>query len=171
MLKALSQNLASSEVGQDQESWGLVTRFLFLLCAKSLQSCPAICDSMDCSPPGSLSMGFSRQEYWSGLPFPSPGTVPTQRSNPCLSCRLHWQVGSLPLAPPGKPFIYWSYTCLQRMTQSSQKDRVWRAWLSLPVGVNKSSEFKRFRREKSVEERSWVGAEAASHFALFFFQQ
>ena len=27
---------------------------------------------MDCSPPGSLSMAFSRQEYWSGLPFPSP---------------------------------------------------------------------------------------------------
>jgi len=32
---------------------------------------------MDCSLPGSsLSMGFSRQEYWSGLPFPSPGDLP-----------------------------------------------------------------------------------------------
>ena len=29
-----------------------------------------------------LSMGFSRQEYWSGLPFPSPGDLPTQESNP-----------------------------------------------------------------------------------------
>ena len=28
---------------------------------------------MDCRPPASLSMGFPRQEYWSGLPFPSPG--------------------------------------------------------------------------------------------------
>ena len=40
--------------------------------AKSLQSCPTLCDPMDCSPQAPLSMGFSRQEYWSGLPFPSP---------------------------------------------------------------------------------------------------
>ena len=31
---------------------------------------------MDCSPPGSLSMGFSRQEYWSGLPRPPLGYLP-----------------------------------------------------------------------------------------------
>ena len=41
--------------------------------AKSLQSCPTLCDPMgDSSPPGSPSLGFSRQEYWSRLPFPSP---------------------------------------------------------------------------------------------------
>ena len=34
--------------------------------AKSLQSCPTLCDPIDGSPPG------SRQEHWSGLPFPSP---------------------------------------------------------------------------------------------------
>ena len=39
--------------------------------AKSLQSCPTLCDSIDDSPPGSPSLGFSRQEHWSGLPFPS----------------------------------------------------------------------------------------------------
>ena len=39
--------------------------------AKSLQSCPTLCDPMDCSPPGSSVHGFSRQEHWSGLPFPS----------------------------------------------------------------------------------------------------
>ena len=32
------------------------------------------CDPMDCSLPGSLSIGFSMQEYWDGLPFPSPNT-------------------------------------------------------------------------------------------------
>ena len=41
------------------------------------QSCLTLCDSMDSSlhqaPP---SMGFSRQEYWSMLPFPSPGNLP-----------------------------------------------------------------------------------------------
>ena len=46
-----------------------------------------------------LSMGFSRQEYWSGLPFPSPGDLPNPGIKP----------GSLPLQvslttePPGKP--------------------------------------------------------------------
>ena len=36
----------------------------------------------------SLSMGFSRQEYWSGLPFPSPGDLPNPEMNPCLPhCR------------------------------------------------------------------------------------
>ena len=40
--------------------------------AKSLQSCPTPCDPIDGSPPGSPVLGFSRQEHWSGLPFPSP---------------------------------------------------------------------------------------------------
>ena len=40
--------------------------------AKSLQSCPTLCDPIDRSPPGSPSLRVSRQEQWSGLPFPSP---------------------------------------------------------------------------------------------------
>ena len=40
--------------------------------AKAFQSCPTLCDPIDSSPPGSPSLGFSRQEHWSGLPFPSP---------------------------------------------------------------------------------------------------
>ena len=40
--------------------------------AKLLQLCPTLCDPIDGSPPGSPVPGFSRQEYWSGLPFPSP---------------------------------------------------------------------------------------------------
>ena len=40
---------------------------------KSLQSCLTLCDPIDGSPPGSArSLGFTRQEHWSGLPFPSP---------------------------------------------------------------------------------------------------
>ena len=35
------------------------------------QSCPTLSNPMDCSPPGSLSIGFSRQEYWRGMPLPS----------------------------------------------------------------------------------------------------
>ena len=40
--------------------------------ANSLQLCPTLCEPVDGSPPGSPSLGFSRQEHWSGLPFPSP---------------------------------------------------------------------------------------------------
>ena len=41
------------------------------------QSCLTLCDPVNCSPPGSsLSMGFPRQEYWSGLPFPALGDLP-----------------------------------------------------------------------------------------------
>ena len=40
--------------------------------AKSLQSCPTLCNPIDGSPQASPSLGFSRQEHWSGLPFPSP---------------------------------------------------------------------------------------------------
>ena len=41
------------------------------------QSCPTLCDPVDCiAHQAPRSLGFSRQEYWSGLPFPSPGDLP-----------------------------------------------------------------------------------------------
>ena len=52
-----------------------------------------------------LSMGFSRQEYWRGLPGPPPGIFLTQGLNSHLLNFPHWQVGSLPLVPSGKPSI------------------------------------------------------------------
>ena len=43
-----------------------------MLCyAKSLQLCPTLCDPIDGSHQAPLSLGFSKQEHWSGLPFPS----------------------------------------------------------------------------------------------------
>ena len=53
-----------------------------------------------------LSMGFSQHEYWSGFPLPPPGDLPDREIEPSLLCLLHWQVDSLPLAPPGEPHIY-----------------------------------------------------------------
>ena len=50
-----------------------------------------------------LSMGFSRQEYWSGLPCPTPGDLPNPGIKSMSLTFLHWQKGSLPLAPSGKP--------------------------------------------------------------------
>ena len=55
----------------------------------------------------SLSMGFSRQEYLSELPCPSPGDLPNPGIKPTISCLLHRQVGSLPLASPGNPTSQW----------------------------------------------------------------
>ena len=78
---------------------------LCVLHMKSLQSCPTISDPMNHSLPTSPSMGSSRHEYWSGLPSPlsDSGIFLTQPWNPHLLCLLQWQMGSLPLAPPGKP--------------------------------------------------------------------
>ena len=50
-----------------------------------------------------LSMEFSRQEYWSGLPFPSPGDLPDPGIEPGSSTLL---ADSLPSEPPGKPKGY-----------------------------------------------------------------
>ena len=49
-----------------------------------------------------LSMGFSKQEYWSELPCPPPGDQSDLGIKPHLLCLLHWQAGSLPLVSPGK---------------------------------------------------------------------
>ena len=72
---------------------------------KLLQSCPTLCDCMDCSPPGSSVYGIlqartqervamlsSRRSYW----------LKNQTHIFCLLCLLNWQAGSLPLVPPGK---------------------------------------------------------------------
>ena len=71
--------------------------------AKSLQSRTTLWDPMTVASYVPLFMEFSRQEYRSGLPF--QGIFPTLESNRCLQHLLHWQVGSLPLEPPGKPLV------------------------------------------------------------------
>ena len=59
-----------------------------------------LCGPVDCSPPGCpLSMGFSRQEGWSGLPLPSPGDLPDPGIKPGSP---ELQAGSLTSEPPGK---------------------------------------------------------------------
>ena len=59
------------------------------------QSYPTLCNPMDCSP---LSMGFSRQEYWSGLPLPSPENLPNPGIKPGSPAL---QADSLPSKPIG----------------------------------------------------------------------
>ena len=64
------------------------------------QLCPTLCDPMDCSLPGSSVHGILQQEYWSGVPFPSPGDLPDRGFRPAL------QVNSLPLCHLGKPLDF-----------------------------------------------------------------
>ena len=70
-------------------------------------SCLTLCDPTDYAAlQAPLSLGFSRQEYWSGLPCPPPGIFLTQRSNPgvlhcrwilyCLSHQVAGDLGTIP---------------------------------------------------------------------------
>ena len=85
--------------------------FNFLFCivgacmlAKSLQSCLTLCDPVNCSTPGSSVHGDSPDKNTKvGFHTLLQGIFPTEGSNPCLLCLLHWQANSLALAPPGKP--------------------------------------------------------------------
>ena len=64
-----------------------------------------------------LSMGFSQQEYWSGLPFPPLGGLPTQRSNSYLLHLLHWQANSLLLSHWRGPLDYSSFALSFEITK------------------------------------------------------
>ena len=68
------------------------------------QSCTTVCDPLDCSLPGSSVHGDSPGKN-TGVACHALLQVIflTQRSNLSFLCLLHWQAGSLPLAPPGKP--------------------------------------------------------------------
>ena len=58
------------------------------------------------APQALLSMGFFRQEYQSGLSFPPPGNLPDSGIEPMSLISPALAGGSLPLEPPGKPFMY-----------------------------------------------------------------
>ena len=70
-------------------------------------SCVQLCMTpMDCSPPEApLSMGFSRQEYWSRLPCPPPEDLPNPETELTSPVYPALEVDSLPLAPPGQPRV------------------------------------------------------------------
>ena len=64
--------------------------------AKSLQLCRPFVSPWTVARQAPLSMEFSRQEYWSGLPFPTSEDLPNPGIAPRLLHLQHWQVGSLP---------------------------------------------------------------------------
>ena len=70
------------------------------------------------------SIGFPRQEYWNGLPWPPPGDLPDPGTEPMALSLLHWQAGSLPLVPPGKPVGMVNSKVLSAINSLSQIVRI-----------------------------------------------
>ena len=76
-----------------------------------------------------LSVGFSRQEYWSGLSFPSPGDLPDPGMEPESSALAG---GFFTTEPPGKPYIILSYTYLWPSLVAQMVKRLptmWETWV------------------------------------------
>ena len=96
----------------DEATYYLVVVVVVLVVVKVTQSCPTLATPWTVAHKVLLSTGFSRQEYWSGLPFPSPGDLPDpgiESMSPSL------QADSLPTELGGKPYYLLS-TCLHRQT-------------------------------------------------------
>ena len=72
--------------------------------AKSLESCPNLCNPVDCAPQVPLSMGILQERIleWVVMPSSRGSSQPRYRSSVSYIYQ-HWQPGSLPLVPPGKP--------------------------------------------------------------------
>ena len=71
---------------------------------------------MDCSPQAALSMEFSRQEYWSRLPLPTPGYIPDLGIKPVFSCIGRWLFYP---EPPGS-LLFWFLmaSCVAAFTEA-----------------------------------------------------
>ena len=68
-----------------------------------------------------LSMGFSRQEYWSGLPCPPPGDLPDPGIE--LMCLMSPALAAvLPVVPPGKPSGYGPFPFSSILSSASAED-------------------------------------------------
>ena len=68
-----------------------------------------------------LSVGFPRPEYWSGLPFPSPGDLPHPGIKPVSPVSPALQADSSPTEPPRKLYVYFMNTYVYHVTLSVNK--------------------------------------------------
>ena len=83
----------------DKEDMGCIYNEVLCCCVIS-KSCLTLATPLTIAHQVPLPMGFPRQEYWSGLPFPSPGDIPDpeiEPKSPALACKF------FTTEPPGKP--------------------------------------------------------------------
>ena len=105
---AFSTNIAVAPGYPRAEELSQVPFLIPYAYAQSL-SCVQLWGPTDCSSPGSSVHGICQARILEWVAISSAQRIfPTQLSNLCLLGLFHWQVGSLPLAPPGKPkdFLY-----------------------------------------------------------------
>ena len=88
--------------------------------------CPTLCSPLDCSPSAPLSMGFPRQEYCSGLPFPSPRDLSGPRIKHLSPVSPVLQVDFLPIEPLRKPLFP------PNVHSNTQKSKNWKGMASAP---------------------------------------
>ena len=93
------------------------------------QSCPTLCDPMDCGSPGSsiYPRNFPSKNTGVGSHSLLQRFIPTQGSNPCL---FHWQADPLPLVPAKKRFICGLELLIQDFCRESPGGTVAGAWHS-----------------------------------------
>ena len=113
---------SSSDITESKESeniWLKSTYFpvyAVIVCVKLLLLCLTLCDLHITARQSPLSMGFSRQEYWSGLPFPPPGDLPDPMIKPAFLMSPTLQASSSPL---GKTLTFPSSEQSLKMLYSS----------------------------------------------------
>ena len=97
---------------------------VYFVYANLLQSCPTLCDTMDYSPPASSVHRIlqARILKWVAIPFSRGPCCP--RDQTCVLYLLHWQMGSLLQAPPGKPNKDFSHTSSTVTSVHYQKSKV-----------------------------------------------
>ena len=96
-------------------SWKYICRFVYICRCLVTKSCLTFCNTVDCSPPGSSVHGCPRQEYWNGLPFPSPRNLPDPGIEPqCPTL----QVDPFTAEPVGKPMCVSTHTYLHIYTHT-----------------------------------------------------
>ena len=84
------------------------------------QSCLSLCEPMDYSPPAPLSKGFSRQEYWNGLPFPPPDDLPKPRIEPMSLDSSALADRFFTTEPPGKISFKYSPENVSKVKPTTQ---------------------------------------------------
>ena len=98
---------------------------------RSLQACLTPCDPMGCSLPGSSVHGILQAGIlkWVGMPS-SRGSPPPRDWTLVSGIYLHWEVGSLPLAPPGKPHTS-TDSCLKYVQSNKNSSPKHWNWISV----------------------------------------
>ena len=132
-------SMGSQRVGRDWAT-NTTTTINFIItaccCVLSHFSCVWLCNSMDCSPPGSSIPDISRQEYWSGLPWPPPGDLPHPGIKPMSLMSPALAGGFFTTGYLGIPDHYYSYYPYSNCPNRIQMDKLFCFkifFLSLPL--------------------------------------